>query len=88
MDGENLAQNEEKPCSTCFQPISPLHFQNPKTVFRVIPYPSLINNNYILISAPGVFLISDLSSSKDLVLGISAVLPVPLAFLIEEFFVT
>ena len=47
-----------------------------------------LNNNYILISAPGVFLISDLSSSKDLVFGISAVLPVPLACLSEEFFVT
>ena len=47
-----------------------------------------LNNNYILISAPGVFLISDLNSSKDLVLGISAVLPVPLARLSEAFFVT
>ena len=30
--GKNLATNEEKPCSTCFKPISPWCFQNPNFV--------------------------------------------------------
>ena len=32
---KNLANNEEKPCSTCLKPISPSHFQNRKPEFRV-----------------------------------------------------
>ena len=30
----NLAKNEEKPCSTCVQPISPGYFKCPKPGFR------------------------------------------------------
>ena len=36
----NMAKNEEKPCSTCLQPISPNYCRYPKSGFRV-PVPPL-----------------------------------------------
>jgi len=39
--GKILAKNEEKPCSTCLQPISPWHDGYPKCKFRV-PIPPLL----------------------------------------------
>ena len=32
----NMAKNEEKPCLTCLQPISPWHWRYPKPGFRVL----------------------------------------------------